>query len=155
MMRRGLLTPIEHARVSRQVGELAPRQVSVHIPTYTECTAEGCGFDPISRAAIDISCSVCNGTGRTVSWAVSYTLARVVYPRLVTRGYDIITTGIQGDVWLAVPLSELGMFRSAMDLEGAYVSVDGRKATIISVEENAIEQISSAIVACNFTRGSE
>jgi len=65
-------------RIQRQIEDLNTNdRVVLWVPAYSDCPA--CGYDEKSRAGKDISCSTCNGSGRTVSW---YT-ATIVHKELL------------------------------------------------------------------------
>ena len=145
-----MLRPIDHLRISKLVREASQREVSVHIPTYTDCTE--CGFDEHTRSARDPTCSVCEGKGRTVSWLESRAWVRIGYPRAPAHEFAVIATNIKGDLLLGTDEANQSLFEGARDEEDAYVLVGERRARVHEIHPAAVEQVSGIVVACEFVR---
>jgi hypothetical protein len=123
------------------------------IPSYTDCTASGCGFDAVSRAGKDISCTTCNGTGRTQTWASTYLSCRFAWtdvgrPRFV----GIVTTEELGDATIETRLVHKYLLEDLRDKEGAYVEADGRNLKIRSVDVNRVEGKTAVVARCEIVR---
>ena len=123
------------------------------IPSYTDCTASGCGFDPISRSAKNISCTVCNGTGRVASWATSYITCRFAWTDVGRPRYGgFVTTEELGDATFETRLSYRELLYDLRDEENAYVEADGKCLRVMSVDDNRVEGKTTVVARCEMVR---
>lgn len=119
------------------------------IPAYTECAETGCGFDPISRSAKNISCAVCSGTGRTETWGKTYISCRASWTDVGRPRFGgVVTTDILGDATLETRLPHKELMENLRDKEGAYIDLDGRHLRVMSVDVNRIEGKTNVVARC-------
>lgn len=128
-------------------------RVAIFIPSYTECTAEGCGFDAISRSAKNISCATCDGKGRTATWAKAYLNCRVSWTDVGRPRYGgFVTTEELGDATVETRLVHKELLEDVQDGENAYIEIDGRHLRVMSVDVNRVEGKTTVVARCEIIR---
>jgi hypothetical protein len=149
-----MISGLGRAKIKEFIHALHTDRVSVYIPAYTNCTAEGCGFDAVSRSAKNQACTTCLGKGRTIVWRHTYLAVRASWTDVGRPRYGgVVTTADLGDATLAVRHEHKGLFEQARDAEGAYVLLDERKLRVMSVDVNRVEGVTSVVVRLEIIRG--
>lgn len=148
LLRRG----IERVRTAVDPGHAFTTAVPVVLPSYTECTAPGCGYDPMSKAGRNIACTVCGGTGRVMVPVTSYIQGRIVHLRRPDREFRIVATGTVADLAIATTLEAKATLDKALTTDGAYAIVGGKRARVKEVLEVAVEGPSSLLALCEYVR---
>ncbi|MGQ9458899.1 MAG: hypothetical protein ACUVS5_11540 [Anaerolineae bacterium] len=153
MGRQGLLRRgIERARVTEDPGHAFTTAIPVVLPSYAECTASGCGYDPVTKAGRNIACTVCGGTGRVRTLATSYIQGRIVQLRRPDREFRIVATGTVADLAIATSQAARAVLDKALTTDGAYALVGGKKVRVKEVLEVAVEGPSSLLALCEYVR---
>lgn len=147
-----MISSLGRRRIKREIEGLNRNdRIVAWIPFYTNCTA--CGFDAVSRSAKDISCTTCDGEGRTVTWASAYLNCRVSWtdvgrPRFVGG----VTTAELGDATFETRLVHKELLEDLRDKENAYVEIDNRRLRVMSVDVNRIEGKTTVVARCEIIR---
>ena len=154
MMSGGNLTPFERHKARHGVESAFWRRVTGHIPSTTECTATGCGFDVLSRSGKNVSCTECGGTGQITSWATAYFTCRVSwnYPA-ATSIWKGVVSGELGDVIIQTRIANKELMESFMEIDGAYIDIDDHRVKPRSVTLNQVEGFTSLDVRCDLVKG--
>lgn len=149
-----MINSLGRRHVKREIESLNMNdRIVAWIPSYTECTAEGCGFDPISRSAKNISCTTCNGTGRTATWAKSYLNCRAAWTDVGRPRYGgFVTTEELGDATVETRIVHKKLLEDVRDGEAAYVEIDGRHLRVMSVDANRVEGKTTVVARCEIIR---
>jgi ribosomal protein L37AE/L43A len=137
--------------IQKQSEDLFCDRVEIFIPSYTDCTV--CGFDAVTRSAKDISCTTCNGTGRTETWATATIRARASWTDVGRPRFGgAVTTEDIGDAWITVRLAHKTLMEDVRDSENAYVLLDGRRLRVTSVDVNRVEGRTTCVARCEIVR---
>lgn len=147
-MLRSSISQIHVRREVQQFQRQRTQRVSLHIPSKTNCTEPGCGWDEFTQSGKDVACLACNGTGKVTTWYVSHSSARVMWIDPAAPVWGTMASGPVGDVWLSVPLEYESMFDTVKDTGGAYILLDGRTVKPIKSDPNRVEGKSSQDVRC-------
>lgn len=128
-------------------------RISAWVPIYADCTETGCGFDDVSRSAKNISCVVCQGTGRVETTARTYLTGRVAWTDVGRPRFGgVVATEDLGDATVEVKLAHKGLMDTVKDRENAYLSIDGRHLRVMSVDVNRVEGKTTCVARCEIVR---
>lgn len=102
------------------------RTLAVLLPTLTICTSGSCGYDAQHDSGVDPSCTICDGLGRTATFAICniYANIRTVEQSLVTFGQAPPGAEV-GDTFITFGQRDYDTILSCQRDKDAYVSVDG------------------------------
>lgn len=118
------------------------RTIAILIPTLTECTEDGCGFDENHDSAIDPSCSSCDGLGRTATWAVSNILANIRFVDNALKSFGTVPPGAEvGDFVISYSIRDKAMVEQCLNEKDAYISLEGKRHRPVSINSAGIGQI--------------
>lgn len=149
-----MISGLARRRLQKEIENLNRNdRIAVFIPAYENCTASGCGFDALSRSGKNISCTVCGGTGRTVSWVRAYLYCRAAWTDVGRPRFGgMATTEELGDATLETRLVHKELLADVRDSENAYVELDGRKLRVMSVDENRVEGKTTCVARCEIIK---
>ena len=103
------------------------RRVWVLIATTSNCDAAGCGYDSMSDSAIDPTCSMCDGTGKTITFTTHELKARIkVFDFVQLQGAGAAPPGVElGDVALYIRVHDKGVLTTCNETPISYVKLEG------------------------------
>lgn len=151
----GLFSRFERATNKRDLMNKFPTRLSVHVPTHTECTADGCGFDVFTQSGKNPACTVCNGTGRTTVWSVAYIMCRVSWVDRTRIGIEFwkgVPAGETGEVVLGCMLRDEDLLRMTMEDADAYILLNGQHIRPFSLTHNRVEGETTLDARCNIVK---
>ena len=149
-----MISGLARRRLQREIEDLNRNdRIAVCIPSYTNCTASGCGFDALSRSGKNISCTVCDGTGRIATWARAYLYGRAAWTDVGRPRFGgMATTEELGDATFETRLLHKELLEDVRDSEGAYIELDGRKLRVMSVDSNRVEGKTTCVIRCEVVK---
>ena len=154
MLSGGIFTSFERLGTKTDIENVGlVRRISLHIPTSTECTATGCGWDEFTQGGLNPACTACNGTGLITVWHLAYARCRLAWidPARINP-YKGIVPGEVGDVQIQGFLYDLELYRRAKDTEGAYILADEQRIKPYAVTQNQVEGKTTLDVRCNLVK---
>jgi len=139
-------------RIQRQIEDLNTNdRVVLWVPAYSDCPT--CGYDEKSRAGKDISCSTCNGSGRTVSWYTATIVGRVAWTDVGRARFgNVVGTDELGDATFETRLVHKELLEDMRDSEDAYIEIDTRRLRVMSVDFNRVEGKTTVVIRCEMIR---
>ena len=147
-----MIYSVGRRQLQRQIESLNRNdRIYLWIPSYEDCAE--CGFDKKSRAATDISCSVCGGTGRVATFATARLSCRVSWTDVGRPRFGgSVTTEELGDATVETRIVHKELLEDVRDVEDAYLEIDGRQLRVMSVDINRVEGRTSVVARCEIIR---
>jgi hypothetical protein len=151
----GIFTRFERAGHKRDLTNKFPTRASLHVPTYTDCTATGCGFDPFTQSGKNPACTTCDGLGRTLAWSVAYVMCRVSWVDRIRIGVEFwkgVAVGETGEIIIGAMLRDEALFRQVMESQDAYILVNRWRVRPFGLVTNRVEGETSLDARCNIVK---
>jgi hypothetical protein len=150
----GILSGIERSYMVSTAEDIFSTNILLVIPESVPCTAVGCGLDSFGQGGLNISCPVCDGTGRIVTITKAKLWARVsIIAAGVIVNWQGVSSGELGDIQFQGKLRDGHLYRKVMDNPDAYILLDGKKNRPVSVVDNRVEGKVSVDVRCKLVTG--
>jgi hypothetical protein len=114
--------------------------VYVKVPTETECTA--CGWDPQSQSAVNMQCTVCNGTGKITSWTTYQIMCRLMWTAMMKFAYQFPSSGVEmGDCIITVGQEWKALLDLVLESERSYIIADKKTVRPITQQNQTVPGI--------------
>jgi hypothetical protein len=148
-----VFSPFQNLTIRQTIVGIAKSSpIELRIPTFLDCTGDGCGLDEYSGQAKNPDCAVCQGRGTTRVDARCLIMARVAWFDHGQQGiFMSMPTGETADVQIQTDLRYQPLFELVHRTEGAYIIVDGKTMTVKSITRNRIEGLTSLDVRLGMT----
>lgn len=136
--------------IKNTISNILGRPITVMIPTVSECTATGCGYNELTQSALNPSCTVCDGRGQIFTWHSGSVIVRSTWgdpARINVR--NGIASGEVGDAQIQAHFRDMPLFERVMKTDHAYVLIDGKRLKPYSITFNSVESYTTVDVRCN------
>lgn len=123
------------------------RTVALLVPTFTNCSTPGCGYDAVQDSGLNPSCAECDGLGRTATWVAAQVYANIrnVDQALLTFGQA--PPGAQvGSTFLTIGPRDKAMLDAVYAEKDAYILLDGRTFRPTSIEIAGVGQVEEYVI---------
>ena len=151
----GLFTKFERFTQKRDVANKFPTRLSVHVPSRTECTATGCGFDVFTQSGKNPACATCDGAGRVITWSIAYIMCRVSWVDRIRIGVEFwkgVPAGETGEVILGCMLRDKALLCTVLEDDMAYILVSEQHVRPFSLTPNRVEGETTLDARCNIVK---
>jgi len=149
----GLTSPFDRHGMKSTIEGLFTRRIYAFVPTFTACTAQGCGFNDFTQSAINPSCGICRGTGRIASMHTAHMTCRITW--IDAARIDIyrgVVSAEIGDANIQGKYQDLNTYQRVMLTADAYLLVDGQHLKPTSVIVDRSEGITSVDIRAVIVR---